>query len=144
MYTHTQVGDELKTALVDNREKMANELTTALGVCVWICQAETQITVPFKITVNLLTLSELRPKTFDQSYTSSLSRIGRNNCLSWSKFSQDSKCALRDSFYHSPFLSQVLQRLPTRISTALHSNYSSDAPISHQQLKPTGLPAQGV
>ena len=30
----------------------------------------------------------------------------------------DSQCATRDSFYPSPFFSQVLQRFPTRISTA--------------------------
>jgi hypothetical protein len=30
----------------------------------------------------------------------------------------DSKCAPRDSLYHSPFFSKVLQRLPARISTA--------------------------
>jgi hypothetical protein len=31
---------------------------------------------------------------------------------------RDSKCAPRDSFYHSPFFGQVLQRLSTRISTS--------------------------
>jgi len=39
MYTHTQMGNELKTALVDNRKKrMVNELTTA--VCVCVCEIE--------------------------------------------------------------------------------------------------------